>query len=62
MPNPEYGLSYYYQWWRDFCEIDDISDGLSLKAIAVLDKNLRYGLKQINALVFSELFAVRPTL
>jgi hypothetical protein len=48
MPNPEYGLSYYYQWWRDFCEIDDISDEFSLKAIAVLDKNLRYGLKQIN--------------
>ena len=62
MPNPEYGLSYYYQWWRDFCEIDDISDGFSLKAIAVLDKNLRNELKQINALVFSELFAVRPTL
>jgi hypothetical protein len=62
MPNPEYGLSYYYQWWWDFCEIDDISDEWSPKAIAVLDKNLRYGLKQINPLVFSELFAVRPTL
>jgi hypothetical protein len=48
MPNPEYGSNYYYQWWGDFCEIDDISDGLSPKAIAVLDKNLSNGLKQIN--------------
>jgi hypothetical protein len=42
MPNPEYGLSYYYQWWWDFCEIDDISDGFCPQAIAVTGHENKY--------------------